>query len=197
MIVVHEHVFYSSPRLIHYRTGYGSRCSIVISGGIPFQPTSLPQHPLDTVYSRFTFQLTFPDSNDSPASPPERRVDSSIALSVRFNFILPVSNVALRCLIATRAAVPEASVDEQSYPLPRPAEIRCARKRIVPSPTLEAVLPKKGYHFLFRTAVTARPDGSHVSRAGSLVHCVGHRSSPCVSRLVYSLRWPSRQSISE
>lgn len=72
--------------------------------------------------------------------------------------------------------MPKATIDKKSDFLAGPAEIRFAREGVFSSPPAEAVFPKEGGHFSFRTYIAGRLHGGHISRAGRFVDYIDHGS---------------------
>lgn len=106
----------------------------------------------------------FPHSDDHPAFAAQNGVDAPVPLAVACYFGSPIADVALRRLVAARAAVPEAAVHEESNLPLRPAEIGRAGDRVMPAPSCKPVHPKQRRHLRFGAAVPARPHGGHVAR---------------------------------
>lgn len=116
-----------------------------------------------------------PDPDDEPTVRAQRAVDIAVPLSVSSELRSPVTQVRFRCRPVQRTAMPEATIDKNSYSSPREHDVRAgsATVRLDPEvlPEAQAVAVKPRPQPKLRPGVNAAY-GTHVSRP------TGHRTHP-------------------
>lgn len=73
--------------------------------------------------ARIALDLALPNADHLKAAQSELPIDRAIPRLVATQFPFPISNIALRCMAASRAAVPEAPIDEDSNKLTGKEEV--------------------------------------------------------------------------
>lgn len=112
----------------------------------------------------------FPKPQDDPPSAFQFLGLSDVTLRIHAALLGPIGCVALRCaaVVAFRAHVPEATIDENSYPQSRESKIRFSWKLGRGSIASQSRGPSQLSKAHFRLGV-ARPDARHVEGSGALV----------------------------
>ena len=107
--------------------------------------------------------LAFPDSDDFVRRLPQFFCNASVALAIPIDLSLPILGVALGDVSAFRAAVPEASIDENSKLFKSKEEIRNAKHISgVQFPPTDGAVHQHGAKPPFGGSVATRTDGPHV-----------------------------------
>ena len=137
----------------------------------------------------------FPYTDDAPPAPAQENSHAAVAVFVSRDFRLPETSPGFGHSAVPAAAVPKATVNKNGDACVAKNEIGVAGKRLVPTPTCDAVRPEYGCQLQFGIFVTLRPNcghdlaalllGEHVGHAGS----VTDRMDEVVTKIVFLAAW--------
>ena len=118
-----------------------------------------------------------PDPNNSPTSLPEALIRFTVPLDVPGDLAFPILAVVFWHSEMPRAAVPEATIDENGETFAAKDKIWFARHRLPPPPSGDAMGAENGSEPQFCGAVSGGADCGHDLRSLFFGEHVGHRRS--------------------